>query len=329
MALAKARRQNPREMAAGGGRAGSTSPPWPTRPRSPAPASSTSGSATTGSSQSPGRPARRRVAGHLPARDAQDGRHRLLVAQRRQADARRPHPLDGHRRQPGAHLRRARPPGDPRQPPRRLGLAVRHDPLGLEEPPRRGGLRRRPGRRARPALPAGPVADQGRRVAGGAVRQGLRAREPGEGRRGRRGLRQAGGGDGADARRGRPRDRRGARRRRRRPGRDRQAPRGDPENRALWERFMPHCLAALQAIYDRLGVRFDVQLGESFYDPMLAGVVETSRRRGSPRRARGRRSSSSRGRTPRSSSARATAPTTTRPPTWRRSSTASRPGTPT
>ena len=48
---------------------------------------------------------------------------------------------------------------------------------------------------------------------------------------------------------------------------------GDPENRALWERFMPFCLAALQGIYDRLGVRFDVQLGESFYDPMLAGVV--------------------------------------------------------
>lgn len=49
---------------------------------------------------------------------------------------------------------------------------------------------------------------------------------------------------------------------------------GDPENRALWAQFMPHCLAALQAIYDRLGVSFDVQLGESFYDPMLADVVE-------------------------------------------------------
>jgi arginyl-tRNA synthetase len=48
---------------------------------------------------------------------------------------------------------------------------------------------------------------------------------------------------------------------------------GDPETRALWKRFMPHCLAALQALYDRLGVRFDVQLGESFYDPKLASVV--------------------------------------------------------
>src|SRR5205823_4610783 len=49
---------------------------------------------------------------------------------------------------------------------------------------------------------------------------------------------------------------------------------GDPENRALWERFMPHNLAALQSIYDRLGVEFDAQLGESFYDPMLADVVK-------------------------------------------------------
>ena len=48
---------------------------------------------------------------------------------------------------------------------------------------------------------------------------------------------------------------------------------GDVENRALWKQFMPHCLGALQALYDRLGVRFDVQLGESFYDPMLAMVV--------------------------------------------------------
>jgi arginyl-tRNA synthetase len=55
---------------------------------------------------------------------------------------------------------------------------------------------------------------------------------------------------------------------------------GDPENRALWDRFMPHCTKALQAIYERLGVRFDVELGESFYDPMLASVVEDLQARG-------------------------------------------------
>lgn len=49
---------------------------------------------------------------------------------------------------------------------------------------------------------------------------------------------------------------------------------GDPENRVLWEQFMPHSLRALETIYERLGVTFDVQLGESFYNPMLAGVVQ-------------------------------------------------------
>ncbi len=49
---------------------------------------------------------------------------------------------------------------------------------------------------------------------------------------------------------------------------------GDEENRALWAKFMPHCLEALKAMYERLGTRFDVELGESFYDPMLADVVK-------------------------------------------------------
>lgn len=55
---------------------------------------------------------------------------------------------------------------------------------------------------------------------------------------------------------------------------------GDPENRALWNQFMPHCLKALEGVYARLGVRFDVELGESYYDPMLAGVVEDLTARG-------------------------------------------------
>ena len=55
---------------------------------------------------------------------------------------------------------------------------------------------------------------------------------------------------------------------------------GDPENRELWSRFMPYCLKALQSVYDRLGVRFDYELGESFYDPMLASVVEDLEKKG-------------------------------------------------
>ncbi len=49
---------------------------------------------------------------------------------------------------------------------------------------------------------------------------------------------------------------------------------GNAENRALWSQFMPNCLEALHEIYKRLGVRFDVELGESFYDPMLKDVVD-------------------------------------------------------
>jgi arginyl-tRNA synthetase len=62
---------------------------------------------------------------------------------------------------------------------------------------------------------------------------------------------------------------------------------GDPENRALWEQFMPHCLGALDAIYERLGVKFDVALGESFYDPMLADVVKDLEGRGLARPSEG------------------------------------------
>jgi arginyl-tRNA synthetase len=49
---------------------------------------------------------------------------------------------------------------------------------------------------------------------------------------------------------------------------------GDPENVALWKQFMPACLEMLRPIYERLDVKIDHALGESFYNPMLPGVVE-------------------------------------------------------
>lgn len=55
---------------------------------------------------------------------------------------------------------------------------------------------------------------------------------------------------------------------------------GDPENTALWNQFMPACLAALQRMYDRLGVKFDLSLGESHYQPMLAATIEDLSRKG-------------------------------------------------
>jgi arginyl-tRNA synthetase len=49
---------------------------------------------------------------------------------------------------------------------------------------------------------------------------------------------------------------------------------GDATNRALWEQFLHFSIAALEMMYQRLGVQFDHQLGESFYNNMLAGVVK-------------------------------------------------------
>jgi len=55
---------------------------------------------------------------------------------------------------------------------------------------------------------------------------------------------------------------------------------GDIENMVLWTLFIPFCLKALNAVYERLGVKFDVELGESFYNPMLADVVEDLQAKG-------------------------------------------------
>lgn len=50
---------------------------------------------------------------------------------------------------------------------------------------------------------------------------------------------------------------------------------GDEENNRLWNQFLPACLDALNRIYVRLGIQFDLTLGESYYNPMLAGVVDS------------------------------------------------------
>ena len=49
---------------------------------------------------------------------------------------------------------------------------------------------------------------------------------------------------------------------------------GDPENVRLWQMFMPACREEIDRIYRRLDVCFDHTLGESFYNPMLPGVVK-------------------------------------------------------
>lgn len=62
---------------------------------------------------------------------------------------------------------------------------------------------------------------------------------------------------------------------------------GDEENRRLWREFLPACLADIDRIYKRLGVTFDVTLGESFYHDALAGVVDDLTERGIARESDG------------------------------------------
>lgn len=50
--------------------------------------------------------------------------------------------------------------------------------------------------------------------------------------------------------------------------------RGDPENRKLWESFVQHSLGEFERIYRRLGVRFDLVRGESWYNDRLPGLLE-------------------------------------------------------
>lgn len=49
---------------------------------------------------------------------------------------------------------------------------------------------------------------------------------------------------------------------------------GDPENRALWEKFVELTLGEFNRIYKRLDVSFDLYRGESFYNDHLSGVID-------------------------------------------------------
>jgi len=62
---------------------------------------------------------------------------------------------------------------------------------------------------------------------------------------------------------------------------------GDPENRALWKRFVDLSLAEFGAVYRRLGVSFDLVRGESWYNDRLPGVVARLERLGLARASEG------------------------------------------
>jgi arginyl-tRNA synthetase len=55
---------------------------------------------------------------------------------------------------------------------------------------------------------------------------------------------------------------------------------GDPEARAIWQRFRDLSLQEFAHIYDRLGIGFDSQAGESFYEPYLEPTIERIRQAG-------------------------------------------------
>jgi len=62
---------------------------------------------------------------------------------------------------------------------------------------------------------------------------------------------------------------------------------GDVVNLNLWKQFVPACLDAIQGVYDRLEIHFDVALGESYYQPQLADVVADLKAKGLARESEG------------------------------------------
>jgi arginyl-tRNA synthetase len=62
---------------------------------------------------------------------------------------------------------------------------------------------------------------------------------------------------------------------------------GDAENKSIWDKIAELSRHEFDAVYRRLGVTFDHTLGESFYNPMLAKVVEDLEKRGIARASEG------------------------------------------
>ena len=62
---------------------------------------------------------------------------------------------------------------------------------------------------------------------------------------------------------------------------------GDPENRALWKRFVDLSIEEFNRIYRRLGVSFDFYRGESHYNDRLPSVIELLKEKGLARESEG------------------------------------------
>ncbi|QDU81454.1 Arginine--tRNA ligase [Polystyrenella longa] len=62
---------------------------------------------------------------------------------------------------------------------------------------------------------------------------------------------------------------------------------GDVENLKLWNQFLPLCIAAIEEVYERLDVKFDMILGESYFQPFLGNVVSDLERKGLAQESQG------------------------------------------
>ncbi len=62
---------------------------------------------------------------------------------------------------------------------------------------------------------------------------------------------------------------------------------GDAENLSIWKEMIALSQKQFDSIYSRLGVKFDVTLGESFYNPWLGDVVADLLKRGVARESQG------------------------------------------
>ncbi len=62
---------------------------------------------------------------------------------------------------------------------------------------------------------------------------------------------------------------------------------GDETNRKLWAEFMEHGQKEIQRVYDRMNIKFDQVLGESFYHEQLGAVVDDFQQKGLSRESEG------------------------------------------
>ena len=62
---------------------------------------------------------------------------------------------------------------------------------------------------------------------------------------------------------------------------------GDPENLALWKKFVELSIGEFNRIYDRLGVKFDLYRGESHYNERLPGIIQALEEKGLAKESEG------------------------------------------